>query len=217
MPSPFPGMDPYLESWIWWGFHRSLICALSAQLNAKLPRHYVARLYAPPEDPLKRAATRIVNIVDKRVVTEIEVSYPPNRRSQDSTEAEPLEREGGIAHRLNFVEIDLLRSRPRPSVEAARLPAADYYILARRAKELQHLLVWPFSVRDRLPLIPIPVAPGLPEVMLDVRSAMDRVYEEGRYGEQVDYTKPPTPPLREPDASWACDLLASRPKPPLTA
>src|ERR1700755_1515596 len=42
MPSPFPGMDPYLESWIWGDFHSNLISALGAQLNAKLPRRYIA-------------------------------------------------------------------------------------------------------------------------------------------------------------------------------
>ena len=43
MPSPYPGMDPYLESWIWGDFHSNLISALVlAQLNAKLPRRHIA-------------------------------------------------------------------------------------------------------------------------------------------------------------------------------
>lgn len=42
MPSPFPGMDPYLEaSEIWRGFHHSLADEIKAQLNAVLsPRYY---------------------------------------------------------------------------------------------------------------------------------------------------------------------------------
>ena len=42
MPSPFPGMDPYLEaSEIWCGFHHSLADEIKAQLNAVLsPRYY---------------------------------------------------------------------------------------------------------------------------------------------------------------------------------
>ncbi len=44
MPSPFPGMDPYLESEIHWsGLHYSLIGAMSNALNAALPEAYVAR------------------------------------------------------------------------------------------------------------------------------------------------------------------------------
>ena len=217
MPSPFPGMDPYLEAWIWADFHRSLICALSAQLNAKLPRNYVARLHFQPEDPLERPTIRIVNLAEKRAATEIEVSYPPSVNSHSAAEAEDFNRGGGIADRLNVIEIDLLRSRQRRLLAGAPLPAADYYVLARRAADCHHLLVWPFSVRDRFPPIPVPIGPGQPELMLDVRSAMDRVYEEGRYGEQMDYTKPPTPALREPDAAWARELLTFRLNPPPTA
>lgn len=42
MPSPFPGMDPYLEApAIWPGFHHSLADEIKAQLNAVLsPRYY---------------------------------------------------------------------------------------------------------------------------------------------------------------------------------
>ena len=43
MPSPFPGMDPYLEHPArWTGVHDGLIGAARAQLNAVLPAGYVA-------------------------------------------------------------------------------------------------------------------------------------------------------------------------------
>jgi hypothetical protein len=50
MPSPFPGMDPYLEHpTLWPGVHQGLITYARADLNALLPPHYVAdigeRLY----------------------------------------------------------------------------------------------------------------------------------------------------------------------------
>ena len=50
MPSPFPGMDPYLEHpALWPGVHQRLITYLGDALNALLPPHYVAdigeRLY----------------------------------------------------------------------------------------------------------------------------------------------------------------------------
>ncbi len=45
MPSPFPGMDPYLESAdVWEDFHQTYIARLRAQLNRVLPPGYVARL-----------------------------------------------------------------------------------------------------------------------------------------------------------------------------
>jgi Protein of unknown function (DUF4058) len=45
MPSPFPGMDPFIESSGEWGdFHTSLLVAIRAKLNALLPRRYRARI-----------------------------------------------------------------------------------------------------------------------------------------------------------------------------
>ncbi len=45
MPSPFPGMDPYLEApEIWVDFHNNLASEIQAVLNRALPRRYIARL-----------------------------------------------------------------------------------------------------------------------------------------------------------------------------
>ena len=45
MPSPFPGMDPYIEASGDWGdFHASLLVAIKAKLNELLPRRYRARV-----------------------------------------------------------------------------------------------------------------------------------------------------------------------------
>ncbi len=45
MPSPFPGMDPYLEAAdIWPDFHHSLAVQLSTELNGNLPPGYYADL-----------------------------------------------------------------------------------------------------------------------------------------------------------------------------
>ena len=45
MPSPFPGMDPYLESPTHWSdFHHRFISALSEAINDRLPDSYVARI-----------------------------------------------------------------------------------------------------------------------------------------------------------------------------
>lgn len=55
MPSPFPGMDPYLEdAALWRGVHHRLITYIADTLNASLPRRYAAnideRLYVVESD-----------------------------------------------------------------------------------------------------------------------------------------------------------------------
>ncbi|WP_309717688.1 DUF4058 family protein [Armatimonas sp.] len=45
MPSPFPGMDPYLEDRrVWEDFHTTFLVALRAALKPQLPPDFVARL-----------------------------------------------------------------------------------------------------------------------------------------------------------------------------
>lgn len=45
MPSPFPGMDPYIEqSKLWVDFHNRLADEISAQLNSQIRLAYFARL-----------------------------------------------------------------------------------------------------------------------------------------------------------------------------
>ena len=55
MPSPFPGMDPYLEHPARWpGVHQRLMTYIADTLNIALPPHYVAdigeRLYVVQPD-----------------------------------------------------------------------------------------------------------------------------------------------------------------------
>ncbi len=55
MPSPFPGMDPYLESPVYWrGFHNALITEIMRALNSVLPPGFAAnaeeRVYVLPQE-----------------------------------------------------------------------------------------------------------------------------------------------------------------------
>ena len=50
MPSPFPGMDPYLEAPdIWPDLHHALAAEMRSELNQSLPSPYYARLEMRPE------------------------------------------------------------------------------------------------------------------------------------------------------------------------
>lgn len=45
MPSPFPGMDPYLENPRWFhGLHNNLITYFEEQLQPRLPSPYYAKV-----------------------------------------------------------------------------------------------------------------------------------------------------------------------------
>ena len=252
MPSPFPGMDPYIESWIWGDFHTSLVPVIRDQLNPHLPKRFVASIelyvwrvddterlliggpdvFVADRDPSLAAGgvatatapvntilpgvvrkQRYIKIIDsqqRRIVTVIELLSPSNKTAGDDGRAYRLKREEYLSSGISLVEIDLLRSGQRPPLGDPAPPIADYYILVHRGWEPNRLGIWPVSVRDPFPKVPIPLDPAVPDSVLDLRPCIDHVYDFGRYAEQLDYTKPPTPPLREPDATWARELLAQR-------
>lgn len=63
MPSPFPGMDPYIEpSKLWGDFHGSMLAEIRAQLNSRLPQRYSATidLYVWLHEPEARKRARTV-------------------------------------------------------------------------------------------------------------------------------------------------------------
>src|SRR4051812_23312514 len=70
MPSPFPGMDPYLEAPdLWPDVHARLIAQIAEQLTPKLRPRYVARVELrtfmfQPDDP----ASELYVIPDARIV-----------------------------------------------------------------------------------------------------------------------------------------------------
>ena len=50
MPSPFPGMDPYIEAPdIWPDFHHAFATEIRNALNRTMPKPYYARLEMRPE------------------------------------------------------------------------------------------------------------------------------------------------------------------------
>ena len=62
MPSPFPGMDPYIEaSGIWPDFHATLLVAIRADLNAHLPKGFAAsiELYVWADDSKQQRTATI--------------------------------------------------------------------------------------------------------------------------------------------------------------
>src|SRR4051812_47499542 len=67
MPSPFPGMDPYLEDPAQWGnVHHGILSQSQAALNAQLrPRYYARveeRVYIPPPDDPARPPFRVPDV-----------------------------------------------------------------------------------------------------------------------------------------------------------
>ena len=273
MPSPFPGMDPYLErSGEWKSFHNQLVMQIARSLSGRLPPGYRAKneemLYAhePSADkrrlvgeaddavflsaggggpgdhgngslagstaaitcdkPSKLVAydtqievrkhryVEVRTIGDNRIVSVIELLSPTNKIADADRQAYLAKREELVSDGVHFLQIDLLRAGRHLLPESPPSRGQHNAMLVRSWQGEAELWFW--SARDRLPVLPVPLLKDDADVPLDLRGAMDVVYDALRYGEFL-YELPPEPPLDAETAAWADGVLRSAGIEPPTA
>jgi hypothetical protein len=163
-----------------------------------------------PRPPFDRFV-RIIDVANgNQVVTAIEVLSPWNKRPGRLNEDYRKKLEDYIAGGVSVLEIDLIRSsRGRLEVGQEDLPVerrTPYLAAIRRASRPSRWVVYPIALRQPLPHIPVPLRPKDDDVWLDLQPLIERVYTAGGH-DDIDYRKPPEPPLALEDAAWAADLL----------
>jgi hypothetical protein len=90
MPSPFPGMDPYLEGYLWPDVHHRLATQISDQLMPLLRPRYVARIevqVVTDETPEAEIGIMYPDVEIVRSPRQPEVPLPSTRTSQLTTPA----------------------------------------------------------------------------------------------------------------------------------
>jgi hypothetical protein len=145
---------------------------------------------------------------NREVVTVIEVLSPTNKRAGSDGRREYLEkRDAVLLSAAHLVELDLLRGGERlPTVE--RLTVADYYAFVAREPRRPVAEVYRWTLRDPLPVIPVPLGEGEPDVPLDLQAAFTGIYDRAGYDYSLDYRRPVEPALNEVDAAWVREVLS---------
>ena len=264
MPSPFPGMDPYLENVeLWTAVHATFIAQTQDHLSEALwPRYIVRfeeRVYITDDDDpayrlvypdVKVVATRpltrpgpppestagglaiaepisVVEVVaeslerrveirdpaDQSVVTVIELLSPTNKTSGSRGRESFLRKRREVYESTtHWMEIDLLRGGDRTANRSPSAGTAYQSFLSRwddrRGRRLGYL--WPMPLRQRLPVVGVPLRPGEADQPLDLQAVLDRVYRRNAYELQFDYAgEPPSPALSVGDSAWCRDRVAT--------
>lgn len=230
MPSPFPGMDPYLEDPHFYGdLHQGLAVCMANQLAPILRPKYVARLNTddildlPDEEelqvmfpgvsshlsvPFRQVTVEIHSVSSGRLVAAIEILSPVNKRADsDGRDAYLRKRDSLLGTSVHLLEIDLLRRGERLPVEPPIPASADYAIVLSRADARLDAEIWPIALADPLPVVPIPLLPPDADVALDLQAAIDAIYERAGYDLDVDYSVAPWPPLTRIQSVWAEEVL----------
>ena len=88
-------------------------------------------------------------------------------------------------------------------------PECSYSVLVSRVEERPRAGLWPLSLRDRLPVIPIPLRHPDGDARLDLQEVLDRVYDASGYEDYL-YESDPAPPLTPDEAAWVRPFLPRR-------
>jgi len=147
----------------------------------------------------------------QRLVTSLEVLSPSNKRpSTPGWDLYQRKRQSVLLGGANLVEIDLLRGGQRMPMFSP-WPDCPYTLLVARAKRPQNCKVWPVTVRQPLPPLPVPLAKPDRDVLLHLQPMIAEIYQRFHYDRTIDYTRPLTPPLGQEDGAWLKQQLLSRP------
>jgi hypothetical protein len=138
------------------------------------------------------------------LVTLIELLSPSNKRPGEDRDSYLAKRRELLRSPAHLVEIDLLRAgRAMPPEER---PDCDYSVLISRAERRPAVAFWPIRLRERLPLIPIPLRPVVADARVDLQDVLHQTYDGPGY-ENFLYAGTPQPPLAPADAEWARQFL----------
>ena len=166
---------------------------------------------ATMEVPTRYARLEIRTVEDGVLITAIEVLSPANKRpGADGADAYEKKRQELFRSEAHLLEIDLLRNGQRPRF-ATTLPDNPYFVFLGRAEYRPQFDVWPLSLRETIPRIPVPLRRPDPDVVLDLTAALQQIYTNARYERRINYRdNPPPPALSEEDATWLDAHLRER-------
>jgi hypothetical protein len=163
-----------------------------------------AHPHLPAEDIERVPFLEIRDRQSRELVTVIELLSPSNKRRGEDRGKYLDKRRGVLKSTAHLVEIDLLRGHaPMPLVGR---PECAYSALVSRAERRPVVDFWPVGLRDRLPVIPIPLRLPDSDARVDLQEALDQVYDEAGYAHFI-YDGTPDPPLSAEDAAWARPFL----------
>ena len=138
-----------------------------------------------------------------RVVCVIEILSPANKHAGPGRELYLKKQAEVLGSSSHLVEIDLLRSGTRTVAAPAHLLGDESYrVVVSRAGDRLRRELYPFTVRQRLPRVSIPIDARHPDIVLDLPAVMAQVYDKGHYGDRLDYAREPVPPLDASDSAW---------------
>jgi hypothetical protein len=219
VPSPFPGMDPYLETpALWPDFSARFNTYLRDTLFEYFPDNYEARInekvnfvaLSPAiEEETHERHIEILHRPDRTLVAVLELLSPANKEEPGRTLY--LAKRNALAlHPVHLVEVDLLLKGQRVPFEQD-VPPGDYYAFVSRGDRRPRCGAYHWTMREALPAIPIPLLAPDPDVWIDLGAVFRTTYERGRYARSIDYAGPLPVALDAARLAWVTERARGSP------
>ncbi len=162
------------------------------------------KVNVPMPEEVKETYLEIRQIGTGKVITVIEVLSPKNKRPGEGRNQYSAKRYKVLESLSHLVEIDLLRSG-EPLPMSGGVPS-DYRILISRADSRPEAELYPFSLREPIPVFPLPLQSGDEEPIIDLNQVLQDIYEQASLDLVIDYGQQPIPPVTDSDFQWIQSL-----------
>ena len=166
-------------------------------------------LTVPLREEIMAVSVEIRYMDNEMPVTAIEILSPINKQpGNEAYQAYLKKRLDFLENRLNLIELDFLRAGQKlPTMQP--LPPSHYTIFLHRAKRRPIAEIWLLSVRDALPIIPVPLLDQDPDIRLDLGEAFQKTYEVARFERLIHYEKEPPGYFSAEDLAWVREQIGS--------
>ncbi len=182
--------------------------AMAAPLVADEPQIVTAL-----DEAIREPFIEIVAHATGDVVTLIEILSPANKEGNGRNQY--LQKQDDLmATDVNLVEIDLL-GYGQHTVLARNVTIENpadwrYLINISRSGQRPTLELYAIRLADKLPNCRIPLRPLDADAVLDLTAVFTRSYDVGGYDLLIDYSQPPSAPLRDAEAAWIVAWLQDK-------
>ncbi len=221
MPSPFLGMDPYLEDEkLWPEFQHNLVLQLYQMLLPALVDRYRARVgqrcYVNEQalftsiirEEHKEDFIEVRQRGDGRLITLLDVVSPTNRMTTAGRQAYLDTRKEARGAGASLVEIDLvLQGQPMLDYSRDNLPEWDYAVTVTRPAQPERHEIYTATLQKRLPRFKLPLAGDDRDSVMDLHTAFSRCYDQAGFGPRIDYTRDPQTKLTDAHRAYLHQLL----------
>lgn len=212
MPSPFPGMNPYLEQPIFWSeFHSRLIVAIADALAPKLlPKYYIGVETRTYLEEVKERYLEVRETKTDAVITVIEILSPKNKRKGKGRSVYEQKRHSILGSMSHLVEIDLLRADEPMAMKGVDF-ITDYRIVVSQHERRPIADLYAFTMREAIPEFLLPLKEPQEVTTVNLQSVVSGIYERGGYAIRIDYQQTvPSPALLQGDRRWVEELLVKK-------